>query len=381
MTKTLRIAAAAALALALSAAAGLAQTPAPNGNPTPESVEELRRRAREEAERAREAAERARDAARQVREQEAELRRSRSRAAVEAERGPEVTETFSRTLRLGRDGTLDLSNIAGDIVVTGGGGEDVRIDAVKRVRQPSDAEARALLQELRIEVSDRGNYVEVRTEYPRSRRNFSGSVDYTIAVPTGATVLLNSVSGDIRVTNVRGGLRAESVSGNIDATSIQQLRGVRSVSGDIMLANVTGGDVTAGTVSGDAILRNVTVSGIAFEAVSGDLRCSECAIERAEVRTISGDVDFSGQLARSGRYRFTSQSGDIRVVPTGATGFDLDASSFSGTVRSNVQFRNNAAVQTPRRGPRTETLRGTFGDASAVITLRSFSGDVSVMRN
>ena len=79
-------------------------------------------------------------------------------------------------------GALDLQNVAGDISVTGGGGDDVRIEAVKRVRHPNEAEAKALLSEIAIEVADRGGRVEVRTEYPR-RRNWSGGVDFTVSGP------------------------------------------------------------------------------------------------------------------------------------------------------------------------------------------------------
>ena len=97
---------------------------------------------------------------------------------MEARRGPEQTETFTRTVRIGRNGTFDLSNVSGDIVVTGGGGEDIRIDATKRVRG-NEADAKALLQAMQIQVSERSGLVEVRTELPR-RRNWSGGVDFTV---------------------------------------------------------------------------------------------------------------------------------------------------------------------------------------------------------
>ena len=86
------------------------------------------------------------------------------RAGDRGPQGPEVTENFSRTARLERNGTFDLQNIAGRIVVTGGGGNDVRIDAVKRVRGRDDDDARRLLQEIQIDVREQSNRIEVRTE-------------------------------------------------------------------------------------------------------------------------------------------------------------------------------------------------------------------------
>jgi len=50
------------------------------------------------------------------------------------DRGPEQTDRFSAKYRIGRDGRVSIANISGDIVVTGGSGEEVSVDAVKRGR-------------------------------------------------------------------------------------------------------------------------------------------------------------------------------------------------------------------------------------------------------
>jgi hypothetical protein len=82
--------------------------------------------------------------------------------------GPEQTETFSRKVKVGRDGRVSISNIAGDIKITGGSGDDVTIEAVKRTRGD-----RGQLGAVQIVVDDRPGRVEVRTEYEsdRSYRN------------------------------------------------------------------------------------------------------------------------------------------------------------------------------------------------------------------
>ena len=100
--------------------------------------------------------------------------RSRARKRDEARRGPEFTEQVSKTLRLGRNGTFDLQNISGQIVVTGGAGNEVRVDAIKRVRHPNESEARQLLQAIEVRIEERNGSVEVRTDYPR--RNWSGGL-------------------------------------------------------------------------------------------------------------------------------------------------------------------------------------------------------------
>ncbi len=341
-----------------------------------EMVEQLTQQVRVQT---REQVDQARDRARAAAQQERERAAAQRRARAEARRGPEQTETFSRTVRIGRNGTFDLSNVAGDVVVTGGGGEDVRIDATKRVRG-NEADAKALLQAIQIQVAERSGLVEVRTELPR-RRNWSGGVDFTITLPNSANVAIRTVSGDVRVSNVRGELRAETVSGDVVASQLGRVRSLKAVSGDIQITDVEGEELTAGTVSGDVIARGLRVKAIDLESVSGDVRFIDVESNRVTLRTINGDIEYSGRLARSGRYDMHSHSGDIRLTLADNTGFDVDANTFSGDIRSDFEVRGASQVTNAgdRRGM-SRSLRGAVGDASAILTLRSFNGDILIMR-
>ena len=78
------------------------------------------------------------------------------------DRGPEQTDRFSAKYKVGRDGRVTISNISGDIVVTGGSGDEVAVDATKRTRGD-----RGRLAEVRIEASTGPGRVDIRTEYPR----------------------------------------------------------------------------------------------------------------------------------------------------------------------------------------------------------------------
>jgi hypothetical protein len=57
--------------------------------------------------------------------------------AYQGRSGPERTERFSRKIKIGRDGRVTVNNVAGDIVVTGGPGDEVSIEAIKRTRGDS----------------------------------------------------------------------------------------------------------------------------------------------------------------------------------------------------------------------------------------------------
>jgi DUF4097 and DUF4098 domain-containing protein YvlB len=302
----------------------------------------------------------------------------------DARHGPEVTDRFSRTVRIGRTGALELSNIAGDITVTGGNGEEVQIEAVKRARSRDEANAKALLDELRIEVTELPNRVEVRTLYPRNRRHFSGSVDYTVTLPTGASANIRSVSGNVRVSNVKGELRAESISGNLVTSGATRLALLKTVSGDVDVTDAAAeGPVNVSTVSGHLVARGLTARSLDLGSVSGDVVLTNVTADRATVKTVSGNLEYNGPLARNGRYEMSAHSGNVRLAVSGTTGFELEATTFSGDVRSDFALTLHAGVEQSgdRRGPRlNRSIRGSFGDASAVVNLKSFSGDIVVTK-
>jgi len=324
-----------------------------------------RQRQRQAGDAARRAAQAARDAERRRRD--------------DARRGPEYTDQLSKTLRLGRNGTFDLQNVGGTIVVTGGGGNDVRIEATKRVRNPNESQARAMLQNIQVQMFERNGDVEVRTDYPR--RNWSGGVDYTVSLPREANVVLRSVSGDIRVTSLNGELRAESMSGNVVTSAVRRIRLAKSVSGNVEIADSEGDEVAAAALSGDIIARNLKVRTVDLQSTSGNVRMIDVDSDRAIVRSVTGDIDFTGRVSRNGRYEFQSHSGDVRVTPTGPQGFSVEASTFSGDIRSAYPLTLQGEL-TRGFSPRglNRRIRGSFGDGGATLSLQSFSGDIVIVK-
>lgn len=305
----------------------------------------------------------------------------------ESRQGPEQTERFTQTVKVGAEGALDLQNVSGDVRVTTGRGNEIQIEAIKRVRHRNADEARRLLGQLRIEVTQVGNRVEVRTVYPRSSgRGVSASVDYTIVVPASGAVSLKTISGDVAVTGVRGEVRGETVSGNVQVTSTPNLVFAKTISGDVNARDISAAaTLTLTTVSGSVIATGLKVRALEAGSVSGNLHLANLQVERLQAKCVSGDIEFDGALARGGRYEFNSHSGDVRVMLTNATGFELDASTFSGSIRSDfpVTLRSTADSgdrNDRRRNGLNRAIRGTFGDASALLSVRSFSGNVVITK-
>jgi DUF4097 and DUF4098 domain-containing protein YvlB len=292
-------------------------------------------------------------------------------------RGPEQTEHFSRKIKIGRDGRVSISNIAGDITVTGGSGDDVSIEATKRTRGDKGE-----LAQVQINVDEHAGRVDVRTEYTRNDNNHV-SVDYIVTVPASAAVEMHSVSGGLHITGVQGVARLETVSGEVSASSTPRIEVAKSVSGDVELSGTSSdGDLSASSVSGNVHIKGVKARSIRLGAISGDVGVSDAACERVDMKSLSGTVEYAGTLTKGGRYDLTSHSGVVRMILAGALGFELDASTFSGSINSQLPLTigGDAAPNGRRRGMSNRSIHATFGDGSAVLTLRTFSGSIVISK-
>jgi DUF4097 and DUF4098 domain-containing protein YvlB len=300
-----------------------------------------------------------------------------ARAYQGRDRGPEQTERFSRKVRVGRDGRVSVGNIAGDITVTGGSGDEVSIEAVKRTR--GDARQLATVQ---IVVDDRPGRVDVRTEH--TARNDRVQVDYTVVVPSGASIEMKSVSGNVKVTRVQGAVRAESISGNIITQGTPRLDFAKSVSGNVDLTDAgADADLNASSVSGNVRAQGLKARALDLGTISGDVVLHDVTCDRLGVKSVSGNVEYAGTLARSGRYDVNAHSGNVRLTLSGGTGFELIANTFSGSIRSDLPLTiggNSNSNSNNRRGMGTRSIRGTYGDGSAALTIRTFSGDIVIAK-
>jgi hypothetical protein len=319
--------------------------------------------------------------------------RTRARTAARAEQNrrnnrEEQSEKVSRTLKIGANGELELSNFSGDIIITRGGGSTVQIDALKIARARTAEEAREALSLVTVEFEERGSRAEVQTNYPRGNqrtRDISVSVQYTVTAPENTRISAHSLSGNISANGIKGDLNLETLSGDVVVENAARVILAKSTSGDVNITNLRSDvGLEAATVSGNLAIRNSSARRMELNSVSGNVTIGDVRCERIEAQSISGDIEYAAGFERNGRYELNSHSGSIRVTPSGTTGFELDANSFSGRIQVGLDLQNsrqNAADHGGQRGPgRMRSLRGTYGDGSAVLEITTFSGTVILGR-
>ena len=279
--------------------------------------------------------------------------------------GPTRLDT---TVSFTRGGAVDLSLVTGPVTVTAWDRAEVRV------------RGRSEHLPFRFERTDGPNGGSVRVFTVRARGRNAGDQQLDVVVPFGTRVTANSVSGNVRVRDVRGELDAESVSGDVDVQGGTRRVSLTSVSGSVRGEGIDG-DLRARSVSGDVrITRARGEADVGSVSGSVDLHGT---LARLRAQTVSGDLTYDGSLARDGRYDLGSQSGDVHLVLQRDVGAALSLQTFSGSIDANVPL----TLQPTARGTDGSTLRAarrlefTVGGGGARVTAQSFSGTIVISRS
>lgn len=313
--------------------------------------------------------------------------RSRAEAVQRGRSQSAQTERIARTFHLGAAGELDLANVSGDIVVRRAPGQETTVEVVKTARGASDEDAKAILEAVQVEISERGPRLEVRARFPErdemrrlGRRAMNVDVAVTVAAPAATRVRAQSVAGSVTIENITGEVSAESVSGEVRILNGGRVSAAKSISGSVEITGAaTERALHASTVSGNLTLRKVKADQIDAGTISGEILLEDVTSARVKAQTVSGDVRFSGPLAANARFQLGSHSGNVHLALRPAGGFEVEASSFSGSVQSDFPLTVQPGVQQAARH-RQNALRGVHGDGSALLNLTTFSGNITIQK-
>ncbi len=185
-----------------------------------------------------------------------------------------------RELEFSSGGKLSINNPIGKVDIRGWDRDEVRIVAVKIVRNISDeSEARDILQEIKIKISEHEGSIDIYTEIPEfSGNNGNNGIDgwrfiaglfswpprvetrslpvevrYSINLPRNTDVKIDTEVGNIDVRQVAGGIQAESAVGTIRMTAIEGPIKAHSDIGKIIIQDIIA-DVEAHSEIGKVVL-------------------------------------------------------------------------------------------------------------------------------
>ena len=260
-------------------------------------------------------------------------------------------------------GTVEISNTAGSVVVTGWDRNEVEVTGeLGKGTERLDFTRSDTVTRIKVVLPDRSYNVD--------------DTDLIVKVPAGSQVSINTVSADIGVQAVRGTQRLQSVSGDLRTETSGEDLECRTVSGDVTIA----GSGRKGLVSITTVSGNASATRLAGEVngstVSGDFTLAVGATSRSRLRSTSGNLTLQGSLAADARVDIESISGDVRLDLVGEVGADYDVASFSGEIRPCFGPK---PVRTDEYAPGKE-WRHQEANASARVRIKTLSGDIGVCR-
>lgn len=217
-------------------------------------------------------------------------------------------QQMSRRYPGGKNVRVELRNISGTIVVESWNKNEIRLVATIESKNANVAPKQVndcLIVDVMGDNRGRGDV---------------GDINFKLHVPVNSSVDVETIRGNINVSNIRGGL----------------VRAYVSSEGDIELTNISASHVVA---------QNVT-----------------------------GNIFFDGEFSSGGTYEFKSNKGDITIRVPGDSKFRLVASSPTRQIKLNDFWNNGFKTQDGRR------VVGDVGDGRSSVSVTNFSGQITFLR-
>lgn len=267
------------------------------------------------------------------------------------------------TLRVAANAVVDVTIRSGRLVVRG-------VDGVSGAVRAATNDYQLRSTGLTLTVSARDD----------DRRGDGRAVE--LDLPRGVRLIVSTMSGDVEVADIGGGVEVRSTSGDVQLTRIGGRVIVETIAGDVV---VTGGDdVRVRTVSGRLAVREVR-GAVALYTTSGDARVrgTDGGITRLETESMSGNVQVDGGLDASARVQLSTHSGDVTLrLPDGAHG-RLAWASVNGTLSAGGPLTLLPGDVSGRgRGRQVQRYEFGRGDAATAmqIDITTFTGDAQLVR-
>jgi len=258
---------------------------------------------------------------------------------------------------MAEDGTVTVSNVAGDINISTWDRAEVLLTA--ELGNNQELEVAETAQGVRFEVINIGN----DDDYDEA--------DLELSIPEGASIVTEGVSSDIMIEGCRGeNVSAESVSGDVSIEAETSRVDLSSVSGDIEFEG-SAVRATVESVSGDIDMAGVEGE-VSISTVSGDAFLEAGSLSRGQFETVSGTLELDLSAAEGGKITVESMNGDVLLTLPAGQEAEIRAQTFSGDIESAW-----GDVKHESFGPGSH-LKHVSGQSGTTIRVESFSGDIDI---
>lgn len=248
----------------------------------------------------------------------------------------------------------------------------------------------AMEVDVRTRVWDRDSVRVVARLDPEGRRGFymgvsptgeggkmgvegDGRGEIEVTLPRSASLWVKTSGGAIDVEGVQGMLDVFSVTGDVRVTGAPRSLHAESMGGRVVL----GGEPAVARIRTGAGGIEVAGGGpdLSLSSVNGEIELVPRApLRRVSIETVSGGILVRGALAAGSVLEVDSHDGGVALALPRSTSADFVVSTLEGELRNGLT--SGGARKTT--GLRGRELSFTAGHGGAQVTVRTFSGDVTI---
>lgn len=237
----------------------------------------------------------------------------------------------------------------------------------------------------------KGAQILIEVEYPHMDNWGADGSKITVFMPKNIRMKTNSISSDIHVSNLHGGVEVKTVSGDVVAKNTSQNVELNSISGDIKSENLSG-KISLSAISGDIKDKNSSgrldvssVSGevsikteakeVFFNNVSGHSYLDLSDIIELRIRTVSGDLKAKLNLNKKSLLKASTVSGELDFIFQKDVDADFSLkSSVGGDIDNDI---TDDKTEYSEYGPGGK-LNFQTKNGSASVRVTTVSGNISV---
>jgi DUF4097 and DUF4098 domain-containing protein YvlB len=271
-------------------------------------------------------------------------------------------EEIEKSAQADPRGEVVIGNVAGDVQVTGWDRSEVHVQA----------DLSEGVEKLQFKTSGARTTIEV--VLPQGR-TYQGSSDLIVQVPRNSSIVINTVSADQTIKDVRGMQRLQAVSGLIQTELFNDEVELKNVSGEVWVRGHNGkGSLRVTTVSGDVRLQDIGPE-MELNTVTGDMDVRVSELSKARVRTTNGDLELrAAKLTDEVRIDAESINGDLRFRFRGPLDAEIDIETFNGEIDNCFGPKPH---KTREHGP-GNAVRFKEGNGDGRIRIKALNGTVEV---
>lgn len=238
--------------------------------------------------------------------------------------------------QIGPRGRFVLRQASGEVTIRGVEGDRIRVSA---------DDEKAFRERFSVEAGNGSLDIHQNEKLGFGIFGRGDSVELTVEVPHGASVSIETQSGDISASDLDGS------------------KAFRTASGEVVLKRLAG-TVEVETVSGDLEIEGQAPIDLKGRTVSGDVDVQVPILRGLDLGTTSGDMGIDADLKGDGPFALRTISGDVHFVVR--SGIRVQAETITGDLSSDLDSKRESTL-----GRKVMVV----GKPGATLSFRSVSGD------